>query len=97
MFLHLISNSQVAKTQRSPTGSSTSEAPPSDVSESRRPDALVTAGGAIGAAALLLILAVTLLLCRRAKRVPADSKNIFLNLIYIYVRSRINYLNQPEN
>ncbi|KOB68172.1 Uncharacterized protein OBRU01_18717 [Operophtera brumata] len=64
----------VAKTQRSPAGSSTSEAPPSDVSESRRPDALVTAGGAIGAAALLLILAVTLLLCRRAKRVPADKE-----------------------
>ncbi|RVE51319.1 hypothetical protein evm_003999 [Chilo suppressalis] len=53
----------------------TTEAPPEDVKGSNRaPDPLVTAGGALGAVALLVLLAVILFLCRRAKRPPADKE-----------------------
>ncbi|XP_047028499.1 interference hedgehog-like [Helicoverpa zea] len=38
------------------------------------PGALVTAGGALGAAALLLVLATALLLCRRARRPTTDKE-----------------------
>ncbi|XP_050550321.1 LOW QUALITY PROTEIN: interference hedgehog-like [Spodoptera frugiperda] len=38
------------------------------------PGALVTAGGALGAAALLVLLAIALLLCRRARRPTADKE-----------------------
>ncbi|XP_028169300.1 interference hedgehog-like [Ostrinia furnacalis] len=65
-----------AKTHRSTNApTTTTEAPVEDMKGSARaPDPLVTAGGALGAVALLVILAVTLLLCRRAKRPPADKE-----------------------
>ncbi|XP_068628675.1 interference hedgehog isoform X2 [Battus philenor] len=58
-----------AKTHKSTTAvGSTTEAAHSGAPEKHAPAALVTAGGALGVAAILLILVVTLLLCRRAKR-----------------------------
>ncbi|CAG9788319.1 unnamed protein product [Diatraea saccharalis] len=64
------------KTLRLANGSTTTtEAPVEDVKGSTRaPDPLVTAGGALGAVALLVLLAVILFLCRRAKRPPADKE-----------------------
>ncbi|CAH2090522.1 unnamed protein product [Euphydryas editha] len=71
----------MAKTQRlagaaggTGTGAAGStEAAPTD--EPRGPPALVTAGGAVGATALVLLLAVTLLLCRRARRPAPKEKS----------------------
>ncbi|CAK1543226.1 unnamed protein product [Leptosia nina] len=65
----------VAKTQRSITSevSSSTEAPAEDVKE-QGPTTLVTAGGVVGATALLLILAVTLLLCKRSRRPDSKEK-----------------------
>ncbi|XP_049875356.1 interference hedgehog-like [Pectinophora gossypiella] len=65
----------IAKTHKLLNTTGTTEAPPDEVkSEGRAPGALVTAGGALGVGALLVILAVTLLLCRRAKRPPANKE-----------------------
>ncbi|CAH2041260.1 unnamed protein product, partial [Iphiclides podalirius] len=58
-----------AKTHKSVAGgASTSTEAPRGTPAERAPAALVTAGGALGVTAILLILVVTLLLCRRAKR-----------------------------
>ncbi|XP_073946360.1 interference hedgehog-like isoform X2 [Choristoneura fumiferana] len=65
----------VAKTLRSATAPGpTTEPSPQAPKEDRAPGALVTAGGALGATALLVILIVTLLLCRRARRPSANKK-----------------------
>ncbi|XP_022122531.2 interference hedgehog [Pieris rapae] len=64
----------VAKTLRAAaTEPITTVSPTEDVKE-EGPTTLVTAGGIVGATALLLILAVTLLLCKRSRRPASKEK-----------------------
>ncbi|KAJ8720352.1 hypothetical protein PYW07_012395 [Mythimna separata] len=65
---------KTAKTLRSAAGpGNTSAAPlPAPPATRSAPGALVTAGGALGATALLVVLATALLLCRRARRPTTD-------------------------
>ncbi|KAI5643338.1 immunoglobulin domain-containing protein [Phthorimaea operculella] len=65
----------VAKTQKLLNATVPTEPPAIEVkNEGKSSDALVTAGGALGVGALLGVLVVTLLLCRRAKRPPSNKE-----------------------
>ncbi|CAG4953259.1 unnamed protein product [Colias eurytheme] len=64
----------VAKTQRSASSENSSSSTPAPADAKPESRTLVTAGGALGAAALLLVLAATLLLCKRSRRHPAKEK-----------------------